>query len=386
MVNCATLDTYFLEAGVSFFTGVPDSCFKPWIDYLLATRKNDHVIATNEGEALTIAAGYNLATGKTGGVYLQNSGLGNLLNPLTSIIDEHVYNIPVLLMISWRGRPGQKDEPQHERMGRNTTTILEAFDIPYSVFGQKDLQDVLQTNAVNTFKSSKPYALIFQKGDIEPYPIIEESREDFELTRWNVIQSIAQFYGKEAVFFATTGMTSRELYEWREMSDKDHSCDFLNVGGMGWVSSIAFGFSLRSKRRMVILDGDGSVLMHMGNLATIGHYRPSNIMHFILDNNAHDSVGCEGTVSETVDFAKLAEAVGYRASATVTSSNELRSILERLDGNVGPALVTIKIRKGSRPDLPRPSLTPRERKTLFLARIRHNVEPRSDEQGSPNYI
>jgi phosphonopyruvate decarboxylase len=370
MVNCATLDSYLLEAGVSFFTGVPDSCFKPWINYLLATRKDDHVIATNEGEALTIAAGYNLATGKTAGVYLQNSGLGNLLNPLTSVIDEHVYNIPVLLMISWRGRPGQKDEPQHERMGKNTTTILEALDIPYSIFGQRDVQDVLRTSGVETLKSGKPYALVFQKGDIESYPIIERSREDFELTRWNVIQSITQFYGKEAVFFATTGMASRELYEWRDMSDKDHSSDFLNVGGMGWVSSIAFGFSLGSKRRIVIFDGDGSVLMHMGNLATIGHYGPSNIMHFILDNNAHDSVGCGGTVSETVDFTKIAKAVGYRASETVTSSNELRRMLERLDGNVGPALITIKIRKGAKTDLPRPSMTPRERKALFLAGIR----------------
>jgi len=366
MVDCQTLDSYLIRAGVSFFTGVPDSCFKPWVDYISITRKEDHVIATNEGEALAVAAGYNLATGKTAGVYLQNSGLGNLLNPLTSVIDEFVYNIPVLLMISWRGRPDQTDEPQHKRMGQNTTLLLDMLDVAYSIVGQRDLQSVILTDAAQAHKRGRPYALLFQKGDIEAYPEKKESsREESQLTRWDAILAVAQFFGKGAVFFATTGKASRELYLWRDLSDRDHSRDFLNVGGMGWVSSIAFGFALRSRKRIVILDGDASILMHMGNLATVGHYKPANVIHFILDNNAHDSVGGLSTVSRTVDFAKIAEAVGYRRSATVSTEKELRDELSRLD-ETGPSLVSVRIKKGARPDLPRPLLTPLERKTLFL--------------------
>lgn len=368
MVDCTTFESYLNRAGISFFTGVPDACFKPWIDYLTVTRKEDHIIATNEGEALTIAAGYHLATGKAAGVYLQNSGLGNLINPLTSVIDEYVYNIPLLLMISWRGRIGQVDEPQHIRMGQNTTAFLDLLDIPYSVYGEGDLENVIITDVLSAHERGKPYAIIFQKGDIDVYPASGKLlREESQLTRWTAIETIAQFFGKNAVFFATTGETSRELYLWRDLTDRDHSLDFLNVGGMGWVSSIAFGFSLRSKKRVVILDGDGSILMHMGNLATIGHYKPDNIIHFILDNVAHDSIGGLPTVSNTVDFARTADAVGYRRSASVSTEDELHNELARLEGEAGPLLISIRIKKGSRPDLPRPSLTPQQRKMQFLA-------------------
>lgn len=372
MVDCDTLDAHLLKAGISFFTGVPDSCFRPWVNYLLQNRKDDHVIATNEGEAITIAAGYNLATGKTAGIYLQNSGLGNLLNPLTSLIDEYVYKIPVLLMISWRGRPSKTDEPQHKRMGEITTSILELLEIKYDIFGQRSWENVLP-DMMNAQRSGKPYALVFQKGDITTYSRTgEDSSEqpNSQLTRWDAITLIAQFFGKEAFFFTTTGKTSRELYLWRDQTDRDHSHDFLNVGGMGWVSSLAFGCSLGSRKRIVILDGDGSLLMHMGNIATIGHYRPPNLIHFVLDNQSHDSVGGLATVSGTVNFLRLAESVGYRKSVKVSTETDLRiAVSELLDGT-GPALVQIAVQKGSKRDLPRPTLGPQERKTLFLDALR----------------
>lgn len=368
MVSCDNLNRFLTGAGVTFFTGVPDSCFEPWVDYLLDTRPEDHVIATNEGEALAIAAGYNLATGKPAGVYLQNAGLGNLINPLTSIVDEYVYNVPVLLMISWRGKPGDQDEPQHRRMGENTTSLLEMLRIPYSIFDATRMEK-LMADVVEAHITGKPYALILRKGDIDQYPTHKPSQDGRRITRWEAMESIAKFYGKDALFFATTGKTSRELYLFRDMSDRDHSRDFLNVGGMGWVSSIAFGFSLRSSKRIVILDGDGSTLMHMGNLATIGHYQPANITHFILDNNAHDSVGDLATVSDTVDFGRIAEAVGYRNSSTVTSSKELQLMLPTLHEQKGPTLVTVKVKKGAPPGLPRPMLTPQERKALFTANL-----------------
>jgi phosphonopyruvate decarboxylase len=366
VVDCQTLDALLAKAGVTFFTGVPDSCFKPWIEYLLKTRPDDHVIATNEGEALAIAAGYNLATGRPAGVYLQNAGLGNLLDPLTSIVDEYVYRIPVLLMVSWRGKPGEPDEPQHKRMGEATIPLLEMLRIPYAIFHETTLRETIETKLVNASRTGRPFALILRDGDIEKFTAAEHPRDTARLTRQEAIRSIAKFYGNNTIFFATTGKTSRELYLFRDTTDQDHSKDFLNVGGMGWVASIAFGFSRKSTKRIVILDGDGSVLMHMGNLATIGHYKPPNILHFILDNNAHDSVGGLATVSETVNFGRVGEAVGYRQSFKVTTLEELERTLLLLSDQKGPSLITVNVKRGAQADLPRPSLTPQQRKTLFL--------------------
>ena len=375
MVRCEDLDAYFHRLGIEFFTGVPDNCFKPWVNYITSTRNRDHIISTNEGEALSIAAGYHLATGKVAGVYLQNSGLGNLINPLTSIIDEYVYKIPVLLMISWRGKPGKPDEPQHKRMGENTTHFLEAMGIKYQIYDDNDLEHIILGEMNELVCAGHPYALLFEKGDIESsakyetQPHAEESITESELTRWDALVQIAQFFPKDVVFFSTTGMTSRELYAWRDMTGGDHSRDFLNVGGMGWVSSLAFGFSLRSDKRVVIFDGDGSLLMHMGSMATIGHYMPRNITHVVFDNGSHDTVGGLPTVSATVDFARVAAAVGYQNSATVSSQQELREELMKLSASKQPSLLSVRVRKGARSGTPRPTLSPLERKNLFVDKL-----------------
>ena len=375
MVTCATLDACLQKIGVSFFTGVPDSCFRPWVNYLSNTRPSDHIISTSEGEAVSIAAGYNLSTGKTAGVYLQNSGLGNLVNPISSILDEHVYGIPIFLMISMRGRPGAKDEPQHKRMGKITTKLLGDMNVRYEWFNERRLAVSTPNNAIKILRQGRAFALLLRKGDIAPYTekvCSNAPASDSSLTRWEAITLIARSFGKDAIFFATTGKTGRELYLWRDKTDGDHSLDFLNVGGMGWVSSLAFGFSLGYKKCIVILDGDGSILMHMGNLATIGHYRSSNIIHFILDNRSYDSVGGLGTVSETVNFGKIAEAAGYRRSTIISDKSQLVSELSRLREEEGPTLVTIQIGKGSIQDLPRPSLSPQVRKALLSRRLGFN--------------
>lgn len=372
MVDCKTLDQKFRNVGVEFFTGVPDSCFKPWVNYLLQNRPADHVTATVEGEALAIAAGYSLATGKTAGVYLQNSGLGNLLNPLTSIVDPLVYGLPALLMISWRAKPGYPDEPQHRRMGENMPNILRILGVPFAVFNEETLEDILTKEFKVAYASGQSFALLMRKGDIDDYPDppnVENSEKVCELTRWDVITAVTEFFAQNAVYFSTTGKTSRELYLLRDETLGDHSFDFLNVGGMGYVSSLALGFSIRSGKRVVILDGDGSVLMHMGTLATIGHYAPPNILHFVLDNNAHDSVGGSKTVSDTVNFELLAKAVGYKRTASVDTRSSLENELGKLQDHEGPALIRVKIRKGSKVNLPRPSLSPIERKKLFLDRL-----------------
>jgi phosphonopyruvate decarboxylase len=367
------MDSLLKEVDVELFTGVPDSCFLPWVNYLSEVRPNSHVTATDEGEALSIAAGYHLATGRIAGVYLQNSGLGNLVNPLTSIIDKYVYKIPTLLMISWRGKPDRKDEPQHRRMGEITTRLLENMDVQYHVYNNEtDLK-----KALNQFKAitqdGGSYAILFTKGDItyrdKTTPSTVIVSDEPKLTRWDAISHITESFAKDATFFSTTGKTSRELYLLRDLTGSDHSLDFLNVGGMGWVSSLALGFALGSGRRIVILDGDGSALMHLGNIATIGHYKPQTLFHFILDNQSHDSIGGLKTVSATVDFPKLAVALGYRRSVAVSTLEDLHRELVSLKNEIGPVLVSVRVRKGARPDLPRPALSPLERKTQLLQRF-----------------
>jgi len=372
LIDCKSLDQQFRNVGVEFFTGVPDSCFQPWINYLLQNRSTDHITATNEGEALSIAAGYSVATGMTAGVYLQNSGLGNLINPLTSIIDPLVYGVPVLLLISWRAKPGHPDEPQHTRMGESMPALLETLGVPFALFDKDRLGDILSQDFKAARAKGKSFALLMQKGDIDEYPDQPNglrAEADSELTRWDAIVAVTHFFGLNAVYFSTTGKTSRELYLLRDEAGGDHSLDFLNVGGMGYVSSLALGYSLHSRKRVVVLDGDGSVLMHMGALATIGHYAPANLLHFILDNNAHDSVGGSKTVSETVNFELLGKAVGYKRSARVNSRSSLQDELAMLQTHEGPALIWVKIRKGSRENLPRPSMSPLERKNLFLSKL-----------------
>jgi len=371
MVDCKTLDQQFRKVGVEFFTGVPDSCFRPWINYLLESRPADHVTATVEGEALSIAAGYSLATGKTAGVYLQNSGLGNLINPLTSIVDPQVYGLPVLLLISWRAKPGHPDEPQHRRMGESMPSMLRTLGIPFAEFSEDKLEDILTQDFREAHAKGQSFALLMRKGDIDGYPDPPnvEKEVSSELTRWDAIVAVVEFFGPNAVYFSTTGKTSRELYLLRDETGGDHSLDFLNVGGMGYVSSLALGFSIRSGKRVVVLDGDGSVLMHMGTLATVGHYAPPSVLHVILDNNSHDSVGGTKTVSDTVNFELLGRAVGYKRTASVNSRSSLQDELGNLRNHEGPALIWVKIRKGSRENLPRPSLSPVERKKLFLNRL-----------------
>lgn len=373
MIDCKSLDQQFRSVGIEFFTGVPDSCFRPWINYLVEKHPRDHLIATNEGEALSIAAGYSLATGKTAGVYLQNSGLGNLINPLTSIIDPLVYGIPVLLLISWRAKPGHPDEPQHRRMGENMPAILDTLGVPFAIFDKDRLGDILSHDFNAARNNGQSFALLMRKDDIDDYPDqpneLQSDEAGNELTRWDALVAITEFFGRNAVYFSTTGKTSRELYLLRDETGEDHSLDFLNVGGMGYVSSLAVGFSLHSRKRVVVFDGDGSVLMHMGTLATIGHYVPTNLVHFILDNNSHDSVGGSKTVSDTVNFELLGRAIGYKRTSRVKSKSALQEELGTLQTHEGPALISVKIKKGSREDLPRPSISPVERKNLFLNQL-----------------
>jgi phosphonopyruvate decarboxylase len=370
-MKCQKLYDIFRQFQLTFFTGVPDSTFKPWMSFLddQNGKQLTNVIAANECEAVAIAAGYYLATGKTGTVYLQNSGEGKTVNPLTSLCDPEVYSIPVLLMIGWRGRPGVKDEPQHRKMGRITKAMLDTLEIPYAELSAdaEQTQSVLAQAVASVQDRNAAYALIVKPGMIDAYqPQGPDQANQPEMSREQAIQTIVQHLTCPHAIVSTTGKTSRELFETR-IHNAQAPRDFYTVGGMGCAAAIGLGVALQSlDKAVVVFDGDGSAIMQMGTLATIGHYRPKGFHHFIFDNNCHQSTGKQPTVSATLDFTQIASACGYAAVQTVQSLSALISIAQNIRLDEGPCLYVVKVNQESRKDLGRPTTTCEENKRTFM--------------------
>jgi len=356
--------------GVGFFTGVPDSLLKELCSCIAHTsRSGEHVIAANEGGAVALALGYHLATGHIPLVYLQNSGLGNVVNPLLSLVDEDVYSVPMLFVIGWRGEPGVHDEPQHKKQGRVMVPMLEAMEIPYSVLGADvDHADTIVKDAVaHVRKTNGPFALVIKKGVFATYAAPPLKKSDLPLSREEAIQLVIDVLEERDVVVSTTGMPSREVYEYRTKRGSGHQRDFLTVGGMGHASQIALGIALQQPERSVYcLDGDGALLMHMGALALNGTLKPMNFKHIILNNGAHDSVGGQPTVALDIDILGLARAAGYEGVARAQTQSELRSCLRDLKCAKGPSLLEILVRCGARKDLGRPETTPVQNKDAFM--------------------
>ncbi|MDR4479741.1 MAG: phosphonopyruvate decarboxylase [Nitrospira sp.] len=355
---------------VEFFTGVPDSLLKEFCACLeqvpLAGR---HIISANEGGAVALALGYHLATRKVPLVYLQNSGLGNIINPLLSLADIEVYSIPLLLVIGWRGEPGVHDEPQHKKQGRVMLSMLDAMEIPYSVLGPEvDNAETALTDALaHVLKTGTPYALVIRKGTFKSCPISRADKWEFPLSREEAIQQVLDVLDERDVLVSTTGMPSREVYEYRSKRGEGHQRDFLTVGGMGHASQIALGIALQKPGRSVYcLDGDGALLMHMGALALNGVLNPPNFKHIILNNGAHDSVGGQPTVAFDVDVPGIARAAAYASVFRAQSKQELHAGLMALKGSIGPSLLEIRVRCGARKDVGRPVTTPCQNKNAFM--------------------
>jgi phosphonopyruvate decarboxylase len=358
------------HAGIGFFAGVPDSLLKDFCAFVTdhAPRER-HVITVNEGSAIALAMGHHLATGEAGLVYMQNSGLGNAVNPLTSLASPDVYGIPMLLVIGWRGEPGVKDEPQHVQMGRVTEAVLDAIDVPHAVLPHDDTaaEAVVLEAKRRMAERSGPYALLVQKGTFEPYTLQKNDARTFEMTREQAIACFVRTAPPGSIIVSTTGMPSRELFEVREQRGEPHASDFLTVGGMGHASQIALGLALaRPDRRVYCLDGDGAVLMHMGGLATIADLAPANYRHVVLNNGAHDSVGGQPTVALVADLSQAARAAGYRHARSVETEPDLTVALRELAGTDGPALVEVRVQKGNRKDLGRPTMTPADLKSALM--------------------
>jgi phosphonopyruvate decarboxylase len=359
--------------GVDFFTGVPDSLLRDFCAYVADhAPASNHVIAANEGSAMAIAAGYHLATGRVPLVYLQNSGVGNLINPLLSLADPEVYGLQALILIGWRGEPGLHDEPQHVKQGRIMLAMLDAMETPYRVLARSEPDAAGDVGwAMGAARERPgPAALIVRRGTFSRYTLQHDEPSPFSMRREEAIEIVAAGLAPDAIVVSTTGMISRELFEIRRRRNEPAGRDFLTVGSMGHASAIACGIALQKRDRPVLcLDGDGALLMHMGALAVQGQMAPRNFKHVVLNNGCHDSVGAQPTVAFKIRLGEVARACGYAVLDPVSEPETLRRAVAELVRRPGPALLEVRVRKGAREDLGRPTTTPQENKRVFMKRL-----------------
>ena len=359
------------EHGIDFYAGVPDSLLKNICAYItdnLPAEQN--IITANEGGAMGIAAGYHLATGKVPVVYMQNSGEGNIINPLASLTDKEVYNIPVLLVIGWRGRPGVHDEPQHIKQGKVTTGLLNTMGINYAILPKDEESVAKQIKiAVDFMKvTNECYALVIEKDTFDAYKLQNIEVNDLTMSREEAIRKVTSSIEDNACIVSTTGMISRELFEARTAWNQGHERDFLTVGSMGHASQIALGIALQKpERRVYCFDGDGASIMHMGNMAITASMKCKNYVHIVFKNGAHDSVGGQPTVGLKIDLCAVAKAVGYAVTYSVEAMEELEAKLAEIKNAEGPVLLQICVKKGNRKDLGRPTTTPIQNKEALMA-------------------
>ena len=358
--------------GINFYAGVPDSLLKNLCAYITDHADAAHnIIAANEGGAMGLAAGHYLATNQIPVVYMQNSGEGNIINPLASLTDPDVYNIPVLLVIGWRGRPGVHDEPQHVKQGKVTTGLLNVMGIDYTVLSKEEDEAEAQIKkAVAYMQATKQcYALVIEKDTFDTYTLNSQlSTFNSQLSREEAIQIVAAALGEKDCIVSTTGMISRELFEYRTSMNEGHERDFLTVGSMGHASQIALGIALAKPERMVwCFDGDGACIMHMGSMAIVASKVPENYVHVVFNNGAHDSVGGQPTVGLKMDLPAVATAVGYKQVYSVETKEYLKELLEKLKSQDGPVFLEVKVKKGNRKDLGRPTTTPIQNKEALMS-------------------
>ena len=360
--------------GIDFYAGVPDSLLKNLCAYITDYADERHnIIAANEGGAMGLAAGHYLATGQIPVVYMQNSGEGNIINPLASLTDPDVYNIPVLLVIGWRGKPGVHDEPQHVKQGKVTTGLLNVMGIDYTVLSkEEDKAEVQIKKAVDYMQRTKEcYALVVEKDTFDTYTLQNVEKNDLTLSREEAIQIVAAAMGEKDVCVSTTGMISRELFEYRTAMNQGHERDFLTVGSMGHASQIALSIALaQPERRVWCFDGDGAAIMHMGGMAIVANKAANNYIHVVFNNGAHDSVGGQPTVGLKIDLPVVAKAVGYKAAISLNTKEELEKELSTLYSQLstlgGPIFLEVKVKKGNRKDLGRPTTTPIQNKEALM--------------------
>ena len=356
--------------GVEFFTGVPDSLLKEFclcIDDRVPGKK--HIIAANEGNAIALAAGYHLASRSLPLVYMQNSGLGNAVNPLLSLCDPDVYSIPMFVMIGWRGEPGITDEPQHVKQGKIQLELLDTMGIPYEIISKDEghfeekISQLVETAKIN----KRPVVLLVKKGTFEKYGKQNEHPDSDYMLREEALGIILDNIDENAIVVSTTGKTSREIFEIREKRNESHQQDFLTVGSMGHCSSIALGIAIAQPNRQVVcIDGDGSLLMHLGSLTSIASVKPENFRHILLNNEVHESVGGQDTAAKNLDLSAIVKSTVSSKMFLAKTPVELKANITDFLTGKSPAFLEVKIRPGSRDDLGRPTIKPVENKADFM--------------------
>ena len=358
------------ERGIDTIAGVPDSTLKQFCDGIQNYKGAlAHYVTANEGAAVGVAIGSFLASGKPACVYMQNSGIGNAVNPLASLANGDVYGVPILFIVGWRGEPGVKDEPQHVFQGKITCELFDTLAVPYRVVDKdttdEEMRQILD-EAFAVLGENRQYAIIVKKGTFEKAePFVWKNGN--QMVREAVLGRILEILPEDAVIVSTTGKISRELYEQSNQINGNHDQIFMTVGGMGHASMIAFGIAKkRPDKKVLCIDGDGAVLMHMGALLFIASQAPANLYHIVINNQAHESVGAMPTGCQQADFARIAGAAGYARSEKLKSMDDLDQIAEAIKKENGPILFEIPVSLDARADLGRPKESARENKEEFM--------------------
>ncbi len=373
MINPLDFRTALDEADIRFVTGVPDSLLKDVCACISSCYPTErHIIAANEGSAVGLAIGHYLATARPALVYMQNSGLGNVVNPIASLADPQVYGIPMLLMVGWRGEikaDGSQlhDEPQHVKQGQMTISQLDILGIPYQIIDEntQGIAALMKELIQRAIKRSGPVVMLVRKQTFSAYKLSIQRDDGHLLSREAAIKLLINALPENTPVVSTTGMASRELFEHRKMTTKAYDHDFLTVGGMGHASQIATGIALaQPNQKVVCIDGDGAMLMHMGGLVISG--KQTNLIHIVINNGAHDSVGGQPTTAENFNLSKIAADCGYGYVAQAVTEQEVLQHIRLAVKGITSVFIEIKCRCGARADLGRPDRTPLMNKTDFM--------------------
>ena len=363
---------------INFFTGVPDSLLKNFCGYVEDNvKKTHHIIAANEGNAIAIASGHYLATNKIPLVYMQNSGLGNAINPLLSLCDPDVYSIPMIILIGWRGEPGVKDEPQHVKQGKVQKELLDTLDIPYECISkdEKNINEKISKCVSLARNESRPVAILARKGAFEKYVIKNNNNSNNTMSREDALNVIIENINQKYIIVSTTGKTSREIFEIREKRSESHSKDFLTVGSMGHCSSIALGIALsRPEQEVVCIDGDGSLLMHLGSITALVDFKPKNLKYILINNNVHESVGGQRTVASELNIFNIISSISKNDCIVANTIDDLKTLLPEFMAKKQLSFLEINVYPGSRDDLGRPTIKPIENKINFMNAIEKNAK------------
>ena len=355
MIKVSALINLLKKNDIDFFTGVPDSVLKELSSFLQNKNKNKHIIATSEGSAVSIGIGHYLSTKKLPAVYMQNSGLSNALNPLISIAHEKVYSIPLILIIGWRGSPRVKDEPQHNVKGKITEKILKLLNIKYTILRSASDINKFDKQIKLAKKNKSIVACLIEQGTLNKSKNKKRKKDFYNLDKELFLKNLLENLNKNTRIISSTGYNSRELMYLRKKYKFKNSKDFYMVGGMGHTSSVALGYSLSKKNITICIDGDGSLLMHLGSIKTAGTFANGNFKYILLNNNCHDSVGGQTTHANSIDFKKLSKSLGFKKFYQIKNKKNIQKIIKSFLKKNSLNFLEVKINNSKIKKLPRPS-------------------------------